>query len=68
MNRSELVEQLAARFSQLTANDVELAVKANRLSKSRMGLIAVVRLSMFGYLLLAFAIRVGPLGYLQVPG
>lgn len=28
MNRSELVEELAARFSQLTANDVELAVKA----------------------------------------
>ena len=28
MNRSELVEQLAERFSQLTANDVELAVKA----------------------------------------
>ena len=28
MNRSDLVEELAARFSQLTANDVELAVKA----------------------------------------
>jgi integration host factor subunit beta len=28
MNRSDLVEELAARFGQLTANDVELAVKA----------------------------------------
>jgi integration host factor subunit beta len=28
MNRSDLVEELAARFSQLTANDVELAIKA----------------------------------------
>ena len=28
MNRSDLVEELAARFSQLTANDAELAVKA----------------------------------------
>lgn len=28
MNRSDLVEELAARFHQLTANDAELAVKA----------------------------------------
>ncbi|MDI1245924.1 MAG: integration host factor subunit beta [Rhodoferax sp.] len=28
MNRSDLVEVLAARFGQLTVNDVELAVKA----------------------------------------
>jgi integration host factor subunit beta len=28
MNRSDLVEEPAARFSQLTSNDVELAVKA----------------------------------------
>jgi integration host factor subunit beta len=28
MNRSDIVEELAARFSQLTATDVELAVKA----------------------------------------
>lgn len=28
MNRSDLVEELAARFGQLTVNDVDLAVKA----------------------------------------
>ena len=28
MNRSDLVEELAARFSQLAANDAEMAVKA----------------------------------------
>jgi integration host factor subunit beta len=28
MNRSDLVEELAAKFGQLTVNDVELAVKA----------------------------------------
>lgn len=28
MNRSDLVEELAARFGQLTVNDVELVVKA----------------------------------------